>query len=73
LVVENEFVGDGMIDPSVFGGPECSGAGLGGGSAATTGRHRTRARLATGYADHQGTATVWNSPLAAMCASALIQ
>jgi hypothetical protein len=32
LVVENEFVGDGTIDPSVLGGPECSGAGLGGGS-----------------------------------------
>ena len=32
LVVENEFIGDGTIDPSVLGGAECSGAGLGGGS-----------------------------------------
>lgn len=33
LVVENEFVGDGTIDPSVLRGPECgSGASLGGGS-----------------------------------------
>ena len=30
LVVENEFVGDGTIDPSVLGGAGCSGAGLGG-------------------------------------------
>jgi hypothetical protein len=32
LVVENEFVGDGTIDPSVLGGAGCSGASLGGGS-----------------------------------------
>jgi len=32
LVVENEFVGDGTIDPSVLGGAECHGASLGGGS-----------------------------------------
>ena len=32
LVVEDEFVGDGTIDPSVLGGAECSGAGLGSGS-----------------------------------------
>jgi hypothetical protein len=30
LVIENEFVGDGTIDPSVLGGAECSGASLGG-------------------------------------------
>ena len=32
LVVENEFVGDGTIDPAVLGGAECYGATLGGGS-----------------------------------------
>lgn len=32
LVVENEFVGDGTIDPAVLGGTECFGASLGGGS-----------------------------------------
>jgi hypothetical protein len=32
LVVENEFVGDGTIDPAVLGGAECFGTSLGGGS-----------------------------------------
>jgi len=32
LVVENEFIGDGTIDPSVLGGAQGSGASLGGGS-----------------------------------------
>ena len=32
LVVENEFVGDGTIDPAVLGGTECFGAGHAGGS-----------------------------------------
>ena len=32
LVVEDEFMGDGTIDPSVLGGAECSGASLGSGS-----------------------------------------
>ena len=32
LAVENEFVGDGTIDPAVLGGAGCFGASLGGGS-----------------------------------------